>query len=87
MSGRPFPSIGIAQDSHQRHRAHHRNEVDRNRPARPEDVGVQVLDQVGEGHRNHRAVDGVHQKAQPCRAENKVTFHLILRIVLLRLIA
>ena len=59
-----FAAEAITQISRQWHGHADPNRKHRHSPPRPEDVGMQVSYEVGEGHSHRGTVDGVHKKAQ-----------------------
>ncbi len=67
-----FATEVIAQVAHQRHHARNRNQINRNSPCCPEDIGVKFY-KVGEGHSHRCTINGVHQEAQPDRGKNEST--------------
>ena len=67
-----LPAEAIAQVAHQGHHAGHRHHVDGERPRGPEDIGVELADEVWKSHRHGCTVDGIHEEAQRSGCKDQV---------------
>ena len=70
-----FPPEGVAHVPDEGHRHHHRDEIEGDRPRRPKDIRMEVLDERRQGDRDDRGIDGHHQKTQRDHCENEVALH------------